>query len=191
MGMRVGYARVSTVGQKLDVQLDHLADCDRIYREKASASSTKNRPELKNALDFVREEDVFVVTKLDRLARSVVDLSNIIQLLEEKNVDLVVLDQGIDTTTIYGKLQFNIFASIGEFERGLITERSLEGRMKAKERGVVFGARPKLTPQNLQELIRDYETPGCSKREIAEHYGISKSSVYRLYAENVQQCVLT
>jgi DNA invertase Pin-like site-specific DNA recombinase len=97
MGMRVGYARVSTVGQKLDVQLDHLAGCDRIYREKASASLTKNRAELKNALDFVREEDVFAVTKLDRLARSVVDLSNVIQLIEEKKVDLVVLDQGIDT----------------------------------------------------------------------------------------------
>jgi len=184
MGMRVGYARVSTVGQKLDVQLDHLADCDRIYREKASASSTKNRPELRNALDFVREEDVFVVTKLDRLARSVVDLSNIIHLLEEKKVDLVVLDQGIDTTTIYGKLQFNILASIDEFERGLITERSLEGRQKAKERGVVFGARPKLSNDEIQDLIRDYETPGLSKREVAEHYGISKSSVYRLYYEN-------
>jgi len=84
MGMRVGYARGSTVGQKLDVQLDHLADCDRIYREKVSASSTKNRPELKNALDFVREEDVFVVTKLDRLVRSVVDLSNIINCLRKK-----------------------------------------------------------------------------------------------------------
>ena len=186
MGMRVGYARVSTVGQKLDVQLDHLADCDRIYQEKVSASSTKNRPELKNALDFVREEDVFVVTKLDRLARSVVDLSNIIQLLEEKNVDLVVLDQGIDTTTIYGKLQFNILASIGEFERGLITERSLEGRQKEKERGVIFGARPKLSADELQTLLRDYETPGLSKREIAELYGISISSVYRLYYENNQ-----
>jgi DNA invertase Pin-like site-specific DNA recombinase len=116
-----------------------------------------------------------------------VDLSNIIQLLEEKKVDLVVLDQGIDTTTIYGKLQFNILASIGEFERGLITERSLEGRQKAKERGVVFGAKPKLTPKDIQELLNDYETPGCSNREIAEHYGISRSSVYRLYAENVQQ----
>lgn len=186
MGMRVGYARVSTVGQKLDVQLDHLANCDRIYREKVSAISTKNRPELKNALDFVREEDVFVVTKLDRLARSVVDLSNIIQLLEEKNVDLVVLDQGIDTTTIYGKLQFNILASIGEFERGLITERSLEGRQKAKERGVVFGAKPKLSDDEIQALLRDYEAPGLSKREIAELYGISKSSVYRLYYENRQ-----
>ena len=122
MGMKVGYARVSTSGQNLDLQLDRLADCDRIYREKASAGSAKNRPELKNALDFVREEDVFVVTKLDRLARSVVDLSNIVQRLEEKKVDLVVLDQGIDTTNIYGKLQFNILAAIGEFERGLIRE---------------------------------------------------------------------
>ncbi len=148
----------------------------------------KNRPELKNALDFVREEDVFVVTKLDRLSRSVVDLSNIIQLLEEKKVDVVVMDQGIDTTTIYGKLQFNILAAIGEFERGLISERSLEGRAKAKERGVVFGAKPKLTPQDIQDLLKDYETSGYSKREIAEHYGISKSSVYRLYAENIRVC---
>jgi len=184
MGMKVGYARVSTSGQKLDLQLDRLADCDRIYREKASAASAKNRPELKNALDFVREEDVFVVTKLDRLARSVVDLSNIVQRLEEKNVDLVVLDQGIDTTNIYGKLQFNILASIGEFERGLIRERSREGREKAKARGVKFGARPKLSPNEVQSLVQDFTTPGLSKRDLSELYGISISSVYRLYAEN-------
>lgn len=189
MGMKVGYARVSTSGQRLDLQLDRLADCDRIYREKASASSAKNRPELKNALDFVREEDVFVVTKLDRLARSVVDLSNIVQRLDEKNVDLVVLDQGIDTTNIYGKLQFNILAAIGEFERGLIRERSREGREKAKARGVKFGAKPKLTTEEVQMLLKDYETPGLSKPEIAELYGISKSSVYRLYYEN--KCQIT
>jgi DNA invertase Pin-like site-specific DNA recombinase len=167
MGMRVDYARVSTVGQKLDIQLNHLADCDRIIREKASASSTKNRPELKSALDFVREEDVFVVTKLDRLARSVVDILIIVQLLEGKNVDLIVMDQGIDTTTIYGKRQFNILAAIGEFERGLIRERSLEGREKAKARGIVFRARPKLTSQEVCDLLKDYETSGCSKLEIA------------------------
>ncbi|MBW2473349.1 MAG: recombinase family protein [Deltaproteobacteria bacterium] len=186
MGMKVGYARVSTSGQKLDLQLDRLADCDRIYREKVSAASAKNRPELKNALDFVREEDVFVVTKLDRLARSVVDLSNIVQRLEEKKVDLVVLDQGIDTTTIYGKLQFNILAAIGEFERGMIRERSREGREKekAKERGVKFGARPKLTSDEIQSLVQDFDTPGLSKRDLAELYDISISSVYRLYAEN-------
>jgi len=130
MGMRVGYARVSSAGQKLDLQLDQLADCDRIYREKASAASAGNSPELQKALDFVRDEDVFVVTKFDRLARSVVDLAGIVQRLEAKNVDLVVLDQGIDTTTIYGRLQFNILAAIGEFERELIKERSMEGRRR-------------------------------------------------------------
>jgi DNA invertase Pin-like site-specific DNA recombinase len=119
MGMKVGYARVSTTGQKLDVQMDRLADCDRIYHEKMSASSAHTRPELQKALDFVRDEDVFIVTKLDRLARSVVDLSEIVKKLQKKNVDLMVLDQGIDTTTIYGRLQFNILAAIGEFEREL------------------------------------------------------------------------
>jgi DNA invertase Pin-like site-specific DNA recombinase len=187
MGMRVGYARVSSVGQKLDVQLEKLADCDRIYHEKVSAGSTHLRVELMKALDFVRDEDVFVVTKLDRLARSVIDLSIIVQRLEEKKVDLVVLDQGIDTTTIYGRLQFNILASIGEFERGLIRERSREGREKAIARGVKFGAKPKLSKEDLRQLINDFEAPGCSKTEIAQHYGISRSSVYRLYSENIQK----
>ncbi len=86
-----------------------------------------------------------MVTKLDRLARSVVDLAGIVQKLEAKKVDLIVLDQGIDTTTTYGRLQFNILAAIGEFERELIKERSMEGRLKAIARGVKFGARPKLT----------------------------------------------
>ena len=94
------------------------------------------------------------------------------------------MDQGIDTTTIYGRLQFNILAAIGEFERELIRERSQEGRLKAIQRGVKFGARPKLNPQQLRELVEDYEAPGCSKTEIAEHYGISRASVYRLYRMN-------
>lgn len=183
-GMRIGYARVSSSSQKLDVQLDRLADCDRVFHEKVSGKSTKGRPELKNALDFVRVRDVFVVTKLDRLARSVVDLAGIVQTLEAKQVNLVVLDQGIDTTTMYGRLQFNILAAIGEFERELIRERSTEGREKAIERGVKFGAKPKLTQKEIMELASGFETPGCSKAEIAEHYGICRSSVYRLYVEH-------
>lgn len=175
------------VWAKLDVQLDRLADCDRVFHEKVSGKSTKGRPELKNALDFVRVGDVFVVTKLDRLARSVVDLAGIVQTLEAKQVDLVVLDQGIDTTTMYGRLQFNILAAIGEFERELIRERSMEGREKAKARGVKFGAKPKLAKKEIQDLIKDFEAPGCSKKEIAEHYGIARSTVYKLYAENRQR----
>jgi len=102
----------------------------------------------------------------------------------------VVLDQGIDTTSIYGRLQFNILAAIGEFAREIIRERSYEGRMHALARGVKFGAKPKLTKNELTQLIDDYEKPGCSKTEIAEHYGISRSSVYRLYAESRHQCAL-
>jgi len=107
--------------------------------------------------------------------------------LQKKNVDLVVLDQGIDTTTIYGRLQFNILAAIGEFEREHIRERSLEGRMKALQRGVKFGARPKLSAQEIKGLVKDFEAPGCSKSEIAERYGISRASVYRLYRLSRQQ----
>jgi len=186
MGMRVGYARVSSVGQKLDVQLDRLSDCDRIFKEKVSAASTAKRPELKKALDFVRLGDVFVVTKLDRLARSVVDLSNIVQLLEEKDVDLIVLDQGINTTSIYGRLQFNILAAIGEFERGLIQERSREGRERAKAKGVKFGVRAKLSSEEIAEMIRMFETDELTKQDISEIYGVSRSSVYRLYADYKQ-----
>lgn len=182
-GMQVGYARVSSGGQKLDVQLDRLSDCDRVFKEKVSASSTEKRIELKRALEFVRIGDVFVVTKLDRLARSVVDLSNIVQFLERKDVDLVVLDQGIDTTTIYGRLQLNILGAIGEFERGLIKERSMEGRMRAIAKGVRFGVRAKLCDEDIEEMVRLFETDELSKADIGEIYEISRSSVYRLYAD--------
>jgi DNA invertase Pin-like site-specific DNA recombinase len=141
---------------------------------------------LKEAFDFVRVGDVFVVTKLDRLARSVVDLSNIVQFLERKDVDLIVQDQGIDTTTIYGRLQFNILAAIGEFERGLIRERSREGRDRAIARRVRFGVRAKLSDEEIEEIeemVRLFETDELSKYDISEIYGISKSSVYRLYSE--------
>lgn len=183
MGMKNGYARVSSAGQRLDVKFDRLADCDRVFYEKASGGSANGRLELQNALDFVRDDDVFVVTKLDRLTRSVVDLAGIVQKLESKKVDLVVLDQGIDTTTMYGRFQFNILAAIGEFERELIRERSLEGRTKAIARGVKFGAKSKLTKKEIIDLIKDFEPPGCSKKEITEHYGICRSSIYRLYSE--------
>lgn len=185
-GLRVGYARVSSVGQKLDVQLDRLADCDRIFKEKVSAGSRNKRPELKKALDFIRVGDVFVVTKLDRLARSVVDLSNIVQLLEEKDVGLIVLDQGINTTTIYGRLQFNILGAIGEFERGLITERSREGRERAIAKGVRFGVRAKMSDEEISEMVRLFETDELSKTDIGEIFDISRASVYRLYSQYKQ-----
>ena len=120
------------------------------------------------------------------MPRSVVDLSNIVQLLEQKEVDLVVLDQGIETTTIYGRLQFNLLASIGEFERGIIRERSKEGREKAIARGVKLGIKAKLSADESSEMVRLFETDELSKRDICEFFDISRSSVYSLYAEYKQ-----
>ena len=178
--MRIGYARVSTAGQSLDIQLEKLTGCDKIYKEKASAASTNGRPELKAALDYVSEGDVFIVTRLDRLARSVTDLAEITRTLETKWVDLVVLDQSIDTTTPAGRLLFHILGSIAEFERELIRERAFEGRERAKAEGVKFGARPKLTMKQLEDLQSEFMTPGASKKEIAARYGISRSTACRL-----------
>lgn len=180
MSQRIGYARVSTTGQSLDIQLEKLAGCDKVYKEKASAASTNGRTELKAALDYVREGDVFVVSRLDRLARSVADLAEITRTLETKRVDLVVLDQSIDTTSPAGRLLFHILGSIAEFERELIRERAFEGRARAKADGVKFGARPKLTMKQLKELQSEFATPGASKKEIAAKFGISRSTAYRL-----------
>ncbi|MBF0227028.1 MAG: recombinase family protein [Desulfobacterales bacterium] len=184
MGQKIGYARVSTTGQSLDIQLNKLKDCDKIYKEKISASPKLNRYELNKALDYIREGDVFIVTKLDRLARSVSDLVSITNILEEKNVDLIVLDQRIDTTTPAGRLTFNILACIGEFERELIKERAQEGRVRAKERGIKFGAKPKLSQKEISAMILEFNDSKISKKELAKKYHISRSSLYRITAKN-------
>lgn len=181
--MKIGYARVSTLGQSLDVQIENLTryGCEKIYQEKKTGASRKEREQLTQALEYVREGDIFVITKLDRLARSVLDLTQIAQQLEEKSVGLVVIDQNIDTTSPTGKLLFHMISAIGEFERDLINERTAEGRARAKEKGVKFGAKPKLTPKQLKALKEDFNNPNLSKNEIAKKYGVSRSSVYRLY----------
>jgi len=180
--MKIGYARVSTSGQSVAQQVEKLTGigCEKIFQEKASAASTRGRPELLSALEYVREGDVFVICRLDRLARSVVDLGQIAKSLEEKEVDLVVIDQCIDTTTAAGRLLYNILAVISEFERELIRERAHDARISAKKAGVKFGAKPKLSDQQLNDLRREFITSGVSKKEIASRFGISRASLYRL-----------
>ncbi|SEN30213.1 recombinase family protein [Nitrosomonas marina] len=176
----VGYARVSSTGQSLDVQLDKLKyyQCDKIYQEKKSGI-TANRPELKKCLDYVREGDVLIITKLDRLARSTVDLHNILQQLNDKGVGFRVIDQSIDTTTSTGKLLFGILASIAEFETELRKERQMEGIKKAKNNGVAFGRKAKLTDIQIEEL-RYKRSNGVLIKDLMANYGLSKASVYRL-----------
>lgn len=180
-GIMVGYARVSSTGQKLNTQRERLKKegCTKIFEETYSGASS-DRKQLRAALDYVREGDSLVVTKLDRLARSSVDLGNISAELQEKKVDLMVLDQNINTSTATGKLMFNMIGAFAEFERDLIRERCQEGIEKAKNRGVKFGRQPKLSEKQLATLKKEFSEGRVGKTDLAKQYGISRASLYRL-----------
>ncbi len=134
----VGYARVSSVGQSLEVQLDKLQQCDKICQEKKSGISHK-RPQLEACLEYVREGDTLVVTRLDRLARSTLHLCQIADELKRQSVNLQVLDQNIDTGDATGQALFNMLGAVAQFESEIRAERLMDGIQKASERGVHFG----------------------------------------------------
>lgn len=179
--MKIGYARVSSVGQSLDTQIEKLsaAGCEKVFQEKLSGATREKRAQLNAALEYCREGDILVVTKLDRLARSMFDLQDITKTLDRKGVDFIVLDQSIDTTTPAGRLTFHLLGAVAEFERDLIAERRTEGIAKAKERGVKFGRRDKLTSCQIEELRARYRT-GESRTSLMKCFSISKSTFYRL-----------
>lgn len=179
----VGYARVSSVGQSLDVQLDKLKGfgCHKIFQEKVSGSTDK-RPEFKKCIDYVRENDTLVITKLDRLARSTLHLHSTLSTLNQKGVGFKVLDQSIDTTSKEGRLMFSILASIAEFETELRYERQQEGIQKAIANGIKFGAKPKLSERQITQMVDD-KISGHSTSELMNKYNISKATVYRLLAK--------
>jgi DNA invertase Pin-like site-specific DNA recombinase len=181
----IGYARVSSTGQSLELQLDKLNgfDCGAIFKEKISGTSTKKRIELQNCLNHLRNGDSLVITKLDRLARSVSDLSKIVEELKSKDVDLVVLDQNIDTSTPYGKLTFHLLGAFAEFENDLRKERQAEGIKKALDKGISFGRKKNLSKEQTEELKKDREA-GLKITEIMKKYEISKKTVYRYLNSN-------
>ena len=177
--MLVGYARVSSQGQSLEVQIDALnaAGVEKLFAEKKSGRSTDGRDGLADALNFVREGDTFVVTRLDRLARSVGDLFQIIEKLNEKGVAFRCLQQGgVDTDTSTGRLMMGILSAVAAFEADIRRERQLEGIAKAKVAGVYKGRRPSIDPVRIREL-RD---GGMKPAEIAAVLKIGRASVYRL-----------
>ena len=181
--MKIGYARVSTTGQDYETQVSKLQaeGCEEIFSEKQSGKQADNREQLQAAIKFARKGDVLVITKLDRLARSMGDLWGIVRELDAKGVGFKVLDQaGMDTTTPTGKLMFNILGSIAEFERDLINARTSEGRAAAKAKGVKFGRKEKLTSDQMEALRADVKAGILSMRAIADKYQIARNSVYRL-----------
>jgi DNA invertase Pin-like site-specific DNA recombinase len=175
----VGYARVSSVGQSLDVQLDQLreAGCEKVFAEKRSGRSQGGREQLAAALEWVREGDVLVVTRLDRLARSMSDLRLIVDQLTAKGVGFKALQQGVmDTTKSEGRLMLNILASFAEFEADIRKERQADGIAKAKAAGVYQGRPATIDAGEVAKL----KAEGVGPAEIARRLKIGRASVYRV-----------
>ena len=176
--MIYGYARVSTSEQDLTVQEEALkaAGCEVVRSEKISGTSRDGRSELQNLMDFAREGDAIVVTRIDRLARSVRDLQNIVYELNERGVSLRATEQSVDTSTSAGKCFLDMLSVFAEFETNLRRERQMEGIRKAKEKGVYKGRRQTIDVQKVREL-RD---SGMGATAIARELGIERTSVYRV-----------
>jgi DNA invertase Pin-like site-specific DNA recombinase len=186
--MKVAYARVSTRDQNLDLQLEALqkSSCEEIYSEKVSA--IKERPELDKMVSILRKGDIVIVWKLDRLGRSLKHLIDLVTMFREKGIEFISLNDNIDTTTIHGRLIFNIFASFAEFERELISERTRAGLEAARMKGRVGGRKPGLSKESqnkayMAEALTETDKP---VQEILQILKISKATYYR-YLEWVRE----
>lgn len=173
----IGYARVSSSGQSLEVQLSKLAHCDKIFEEKRSGSNMK-REALARCMEYVREGDTLVITRLDRLARSINDLCHLAAELDRKKVALHIIDQQIDTSTASGRLMFNMLGVIAQFENELRAERQADGIKKAKEKGIKFGRHESLTQEQVLDMIRG-RSEGNSIKHLMNRFGVGRSTIYR------------
>jgi DNA invertase Pin-like site-specific DNA recombinase len=189
--MRIGYVRVSTRDQHPEAQHDALdaAGCEEIFVDKASGKLA-GRPELDKALlSANRAGDQLIITKLDRLGRSLEHLIELSKLLQKRGVDLVVLDQGIDTSTAVGRMFFHILGAIAEFEHALMSERTLDGLAAARARGRTGGQIPKLGPRQVKLAREMYDETGPDGKrkytvaQIAAEFGVSRPTIYRHLAK--------
>ena len=174
--MIIGYARVSTTDQSLDLQRNALtqAGVGKLFAEQRSGRSADDRAELQAAISFARSGDTILVTKLDRLARSVRDLHNILATLDQKKVGFKCLDQAIDTTSSTGRLTLSILGAVAAFELDIRAERQREGIEAAKSRGVYEGRKSTIDLDRVRQLSTRMKPP-----EVAKVMGISRASVYR------------
>ena len=180
--MEYGYARVSTDGQSVDAQVRQLtkAGCEKVFREVASGGKT-DRAQLRRLLDRLEADDVLMVTRLDRLARSTRDLLNTLAAITGKKAGFRSLgDAWADTTTPHGRLMLTVLGSLAEFERELIRARTGEGRARAVANGVKLGRKPKLTPHQRREAIKRRESGGETLAEIGRSYNVSGWTISRL-----------
>jgi DNA invertase Pin-like site-specific DNA recombinase len=179
--MKYGYARVSSTDQDLTMQLEALkaAGCEVIRSEKVSGTARRGRSELDTLLEFVREGDSVVVTRIDRLARSIGDLQDIVRALKAKGATLRASEQPIDTSTAAGKAFLDMLGVFAEFETNLRRERQMEGIAKAKAAGVYKGRKPSIDPNKVREM----KAAGVRPTDIAKQLGIGRASVYRVLGD--------
>lgn len=182
--MKIGYARVSTYEQNLDMQIDDLKKngCEKIYEEKVSGSKVE-RPILQDMLKNLRSGDVLVVWKLDRLGRSLKNLLEIVTGLQNKGIGLVSLKESIDTTSTTGKLIFSIFGALAEYEKDIIRERTMAGLNSARARGIVGGRKKILSDKDVVLLRALANDKTISISTICEKFGISRKTYYN-YLKN-------
>jgi len=179
--MKVSYIRVSSSSQSLEVQLDAVQKygVDKIFQEKVSGTSTQGREKLRECLDFVREGDELVITRIDRLARSVLDLQLIVKELGDKGVTLTATEQPISTKDATSKCFLDMLGVFAELETNLRAERQLEGIARAKEKGVYKGRKAKIDVEKIKKL----KAEGLGATAIAKQLKIHRDSVYRLLKE--------
>lgn len=182
--MIIGYARVSTQDQSLELQSDALksSGCEEIFSEKVTGKQ-RERPELQNCLRMLRKGDVLVVWKLDRLARSLKDLVELITELESKNIGFRSVTESIDTTTPGGKLVFHIFGALAEFEHNLIRERTIAGLAAARARGRKGGRKPSMTSSDIRKATAMLQDPKITKTEVAHHFRVSRVTLNKSLAK--------
>ncbi|WP_342578688.1 recombinase family protein [Psychrobacillus sp. FSL K6-2843] len=187
VGEKVGYGRVSGEGQELTAQIEILqeAGCVKLFVEKVTGTSTKNRTKLKELLDYVREGDTVVVSKIDRLARSIIDLNKIVKELNEKGVSVIFLRDNITfgvgkVSTSLNQLMFNILGSFAQFERDIIIERTSEGRKRAKAAGKHMGrvGQPEKKIIQALELMANRQLNGLTVADIVKLTGVPKPTIY-------------
>jgi DNA invertase Pin-like site-specific DNA recombinase len=178
--MKIAYCRVSTHDQSLDLQIDALkaAGCTKFFTEKKSGKNMNDRPELLKALQYCRESDTLVVWKIDRLARSVKDLVDIMSQIEKKGVQFQSLTENIDTNSSTGKLLFGIMSSLSEFQISLTKERVLAGLKSARERGRVGGRPRAINDEKLDQIMRMFKA-GIAVKTISQQLNISVPTIYR------------
>jgi len=179
---KIGYARVSTKGQNDDSQVDELMayGVDKLFIDKGVSGKHASRPELAKALAYLREGDVFVITRLSRAMRSLKDLLALAEDLRSRGIGLMVLKQQIDTTTPQGRLVFHLLGALDEFQRELIVEGTLEGLAAARARGKTGGRKPKLTEGQIKHARQLYADGGHTVAEIAGLLGVSRQTIYRV-----------